>query len=119
VFQTRVVNKNYAQVLRRMRFYARLTDSDKQKEYFVVLSYYCHIDDNKITGYIMAYSVSWLPHTIKAHVHFQASPCGTYGAQSSIGWGFSLSMAFHLYVSFSDAPHSFIHLSPTLNNMNK
>jgi len=68
----------------------------------------------------MAYAVSWLPHTIKTQVQFQASPCEIYGAQSSIGKGFSLlSMAFHLYVSFYNAPHLFIHLSLTLHNLNK
>jgi len=92
---------------------------DKQKEYFVVSSYYCHTDVIKITGNTMAYTVIWLPHTIKAQVHFQVSPCGTCGAQSSIGRGFSLSTAFHLYVSFYNAPRSFIHLSPTLNNVSK
>jgi len=44
----------------------------------------------------MAYAVICVPHIIKAQVHFQAGPCGTYGSQSSNGMGFSLSMAFHL-----------------------
>jgi hypothetical protein len=53
-----------------------LTDCEISKRNILLCHNY-HTDVSKITGYTTAHAVSWLPHTIQAQVHFQASPCGT------------------------------------------